>query len=398
MGIRHSQLVANHLRQSCERHSGEEYIAMSDLETPEFLHNLKLMLLDLTTLVLPEGLKSSFKPFLSLNASFDSKRCNVDPTCVKSPDAFLDLLPHGDNIAYRLLQGSSSKDQVVKRLCTLLFSWLRSEFNRQFDDKKQRFATYLGVKGRTCTDIAYRASPLLRLYRTSPILLLVTVQNNVSEYETHLPRNDIRLKDAFKQVKSSIDEESMISYHNLVDAVIQHVQIVYRQWLSRVVPIWEYQPDGNAKKKRKHSQKASQEESSEFCVYEHSDGQNPTIAQAPYELLPPFWPMAANPPPILPMVTYTIPTAPPFATSQPFINERLDITETASFINERLDITETARSAQSQPPGTQPQTDHGCDSSLFSDVDFFTASRPFLLSSVVQHGRHGLGRGDAYNP
>lgn len=186
------------------------------ISTLQFLHHLRFLLRDLTALPrLPEletTIKNYFilKPCPSIEAE-DTERADA---LVQSPEVFLSRLPEDDNLARRLFRGSvEGNDQVIKRLCTLLFSWMRTDFNSKFHSKGrgEPLARYLNLdKSKTCSDLAYTGCQLQPLYDKSPALLLATIKSSL--YESVIPRlaiavanhADAALKDIYRRTSCEL--------------------------------------------------------------------------------------------------------------------------------------------------------------------------------------------------
>lgn len=228
MGINSSRAVANLILDACDSASsdraspksegsagstGSEYLSLSNLDTPEvrllsyhmlcinstpqFLGHLRDLLRDVRKQPFPEGLSSVVDSYLAFKPCLSFKKTHnvlVDQW-VKSPASFLDVIPRGDalgdDLAYRLYQGSNnSEDQVLKRLFMVLFYKLRTDFNETFhagghcDALAKYFIRY---KQRPNSNFLTKGRHLCRLYELAPALLLLEVEGNVYELViTHL--------------------------------------------------------------------------------------------------------------------------------------------------------------------------------------------------------------------
>lgn len=226
MGINSSRAVANRILDACDSASSDraspesagsagstrpKYISLSNLDKPEvrllsyyvscvnsapqFLDHLRDLLRDVRAQPLPERLASvvesyiSFKPCLSFKTTHNVL---VDQW-VKSPASFLDLIPRGDDrgddLAYRLYQGShESKDKVLKRLCMVFFYKLRIDFNETFHAGGHRDALakhFTRYKLRPPGEFLTKARHLCRLYDQAPALLFLEVETNIWELVIH---------------------------------------------------------------------------------------------------------------------------------------------------------------------------------------------------------------------
>ncbi|KAH7151934.1 hypothetical protein B0J13DRAFT_547181 [Dactylonectria estremocensis] len=244
MGINHSQVVASHILQVCERSTGQKSISLSDLETPEFLKHLRFLLRDLASQQLSTALSPIVKNYLDFKPclfekpplerkedgpslekkddkpSFETKHKELVDKWVDSPLSFLELIPKGNNslaegrnsddpvtkgnnLAYRLYEGRNSADPVIKRLCAALFIRLRTDFNNTFHSKgnkdalKEHLSNY-GIK--PSSDYLFRAHQLSKLCDKAPALLLLSVKNNIIDFETILPNDIYRIEDTVEEL------------------------------------------------------------------------------------------------------------------------------------------------------------------------------------------------------
>ncbi|KAH7175749.1 hypothetical protein EDB81DRAFT_770813 [Dactylonectria macrodidyma] len=231
--------------------------------TPQFLKHLRFLLRDLTSQKLPEGLSPIFQSYLTFkpclfkaedeeppsetNAKpsktdkkpssktdqkpfFETRYEKLVDKWVDSPLSFLDLIPPGDNLVYRLYQGSrNSDDPVVKRLCTTLFFRLRTNFNDTFHSigHSDSFAQYFsGYEMKTTGDYLSKARQLSQLYDKGPALLLLSVKKNITDFEIILPNDDYRIQDTVEK----LPPES-VKICNGIKLVFEYFEASWRQWL-----------------------------------------------------------------------------------------------------------------------------------------------------------------------
>ncbi|KAL6410021.1 hypothetical protein AUP68_06430 [Ilyonectria robusta] len=195
MGINHSRFVANHVLQVCERSRGQEYIASKDLETTEEEHN------------------------------------ELVDKWVETPASFLDCIPSGDNLACRLFRGSCDGDQVTKRLCATFFFQLRADFNKRFHAKGHgdALASHLVKFGVKLPANFTKARQLTDLYKKAPALLLLSVNNNIHDFESILPNDEYRIKDAVTKLASSMPES--IKIYDKINLVFEYLQASWKKWM-----------------------------------------------------------------------------------------------------------------------------------------------------------------------